>query len=654
MKALADTGAGGYLFIDQATAIRICKRFGHGVKRLKEPLTVRGFNGSVAPAITHYIRLNLWVEGRRFRHAPMLIAPLGQHDLIIGRNWLADKDIWLDVRNQRLIWPEDRAVPTQEEVVQRRQMPVVPTRILKRSEKIDPSHQADADRRDRKLERPYQPHRTEAMDRREAEQKMKRAFQSSLREPFEAPLPKVKRKEVILPENIDIAFVGGPGFDRTARKKDAKLHVISLKEIDALINEKKLPDEPDAELIRKNLPAAYQDYIDVFSKRASDQLPPYRAGVDCKIKLEDDPVRAVSCQPLRKMSLLELEAAKAYLIDNLEKGFIVPSDAPFASPILMAYQNGKYRFCVDFRRLNMLTTKDRYPLPLIDELLERLSHARIFTKLDVRQGFHRIRMASPGDEDLTTFRTRYGQFKYRVMPFGLTNGPAVFQRFMNSILLDCLDKFVTAFMDDLLIYSQNQTEHEAHVKTVLQRLRKAGLQASITKCEFNVTRTKYLGYIISTEGIAVDQEKAAVIQGWQRPSTVKGVQSFLGFCNFYRRFLKGYSALARPLTRLTKKDVPFVWDQQCERAFRELKAGLVGAPLLRHFRPELPTKLETDASDGTVAAALSQLCKDGLWHPIGFFSKTMVAAEINYDIHDKEMLAIIRALEEWRAELQSL
>jgi reverse transcriptase-like protein len=281
--------------------------------------------------------------------------------------------------------------------------------------------------------------------------------------------------------------------------------------------------------------------------------------------------------------------------------------------------DGGLRFCVDYRKLNAITRKDRYPLPLIDELMERLSRAKIFTKLDIRQGFHRIRM-SPESEDLTTFRTRYGAYKYRVMPFGLTNGPANFQRFINDTFIDYLDDFLTAFIDDLLIYSNNELEHEEHVKRVLTRLREAGLQASINKCEFHVKRTKYLGFIVTTEGIEVDPEKTAVIQNWKKPSTVKGVQSFLGFCNFYRRFIKDYSRIARPLNRLTKANLPFQWDSQT--AFDELKKRLASAPVLRHYQPDLPTRIETDASDEVIAGVLSQQ-KGNDWHPVAYYSKSM-------------------------------
>jgi transposase InsO family protein len=383
----------------------------------------------------------------------------------------------------------------------------------------------------------------------------------------------------------------------------------------------------------------------------SDELPlskPY----DHKIELVKE--QKLGYSPIYRLSREELEAAKEYIIDNLNKGFITASQAPFASPILMAKKpGGGLRFCVDYRKLNSITKKDRYPLPLIEEVFERLSKARIFTKLDIRQGFHRIRMHQDS-EDLTTFRCRYGTFKYKVMPFGLTNGPATFQRLINDIFMDCLDEFLIAFIDDLLIYSDNELEHEAHVKKVLERLREAGLQAAIHKCEFHVTSTKYLGFIVTPDGIKVDPSKIEAIVAWSVLSTVQGVQSFLGFCNFYRKFIRAYSRIAAPLYRLTKLDTPFLWGPKCQEAFDRLKEYLVSAPVLAHYQLDLPTRVETDASDGVVAAVLSQLQEDGEWHPVAYYSHTMQPAELNYDIHDKEMLAIIRALEEWRPELVGL
>ncbi|KAE8548994.1 hypothetical protein EYB25_009377 [Talaromyces marneffei] len=433
--------------------------------------------------------------------------------------------------------------------------------------------------------------------------------------------------------DANIAVIRAAGFFRNVKSKGAETFMTKLPEI------------------KEQLPERYHDYADVFSKTKSDELPARRE-YDHRIELEKD--AELGYCPLYRMTEAELEAMKDYILENLHKGFITPSNSPFASPILVVKKaDGGLRFCVDYRKLNALTRKDRYPLPLIDEVFERIHKAKIFTKLDIRQGFHRIRM-SADSSDLTTFRCRYGTFKYEVMPFGLTNGPATFQRLINDIFLDCLDKFLIAFVDDLLIYSNDELEHETHVKFVLERLRAAGLQASIKKCEFHVTTTKYLGFIITPDGVKVDTAKVETVLSWKTPNTMLGIQSFLDFCNFYRKFIKEYSRIARPLYRLTKIDVPFKWTEDCQRAFDTLKERLGSAPVFTHYDPKRQTRVETDASDGVVAGVLSQFCKDGEWHPVGYYSATMAPAEHNYHIHDKELLAIIKAFHEWKPELLGL
>jgi hypothetical protein len=352
------------------------------------------------------------------------------------------------------------------------------------------------------------------------------------------------------------------------------------------------------------------------------------------------------------MSLEELVEVKKYITENLDKGFIEPSQAPYAAPILFVQKgNGPLRLCIDYRGLNAFTRKDRYPLPLIEETLARLSSTKIFTKLDIRQTFNRIRM-DPLSEEFTTFRTSYGAYKYKVLPFGLTNGPATYQRFMNDILFDYLDVFCTAYLDDILIYSDNEADHLQHTHLVLQRLTDAGLQADLKKCEFNVKQTKYLGFIVSTNDIEVDPDKVSVVTQWSYPGIVKGVQSFLGFCNFYRRFIKDFGKVAQPLTDLTKSNVPFGFNNSCKAAFNQLKNALITAPILQHYSPALECMLETDASDGVVASVLNQLHPAG-WLPVAYFSKNMAPAELNYGVHDKEMLAIIRSFGNFRAELCS-
>jgi transposase InsO family protein len=459
-----------------------------------------------------------------------------------------------------------------------------------------------------------------------------------------------------------IAMISAIAFRRFSQRKDgphaAVTGITTLHEIDRVLELKTALASDNEDLRQQALeqvPACYHDFLDVFSKAESDTLPPFRPNVDHKIELlPGSNPEDLGYTGLWKLSAEELEAARKYITENLAKGFIEPSNAPWAAPILFALKgDGSLRFCVDYRKLNAMTKKDQYPLPLIDETLARIAQARVFTKIDIRQAFHRIRIA-PESEDLTTFRTRYGAYKFKVMPFGLTNGPATFQRFINNTLMGYLDDFCSAYIDDILIFLATQEEHEVHVRRVLERLREAGLQADLKKCEFHVTETRFLGFIIGTGGVRPDPKKLDAVRLWQRPTTVKEVQSFLGFCNFYRRFVREYGRVARPLTNLTKKDTQFVWTDDCQHAFGELKKRLLDGPVLAHFRYGRPTRVETDASQGVVAGVLSQMQDDGQWHPIAYFSETMQGAEVNYHIHDKELLAVVRALQFWRAELIGL
>ena len=287
-----------------------------------------------------------------------------------------------------------------------------------------------------------------------------------------------------------------------------------------------------------------------------------------------------------------------------------------------------------------------------------MRHAKFFTKLDVIAAFNKIRIAE-GDEWKTAFITRYGLYEYLVTPFGLTNAPAYFQDFINSTLHDILDEYCSAYLDDVIIYSRTREEHDRHVREVLQRLRTAGLQIDIDKCEFSVSKTKYLGLIVSSEGISMDPEKVTAITNWASPDSclrgkLKELQRFLGFANFYRRFIKGYSKIAGPLTALTRKGADWDWTADYQRAFQQLKTAFKEGPVLAYFDPLRETVVETDASDWASGGVLSQRGDDGFLHPIAYFSSKHSAQECNYEIYDKELLAIIKSLEEWRPELEGL
>lgn len=269
--------------------------------------------------------------------------------------------------------------------------------------------------------------------------------------------------------------------------------------------------------------------------------------------------------------------------------------------------------------------------------------------------FNSIRIKE-GDEEKTAFQTRWGLFEYIVMPFGLCNAPATFQSYINSVLHEYLDVFCTAYLDDVLIFSEDPRDHQKHVRQVVECLEKAGLYLDINKCEFGVKEVKYLGLIVSTEGLKMDPSKVRAIQEWRMPASVKEVQSFLGFANFYRRFIAGYSSIAAPLTNLTRGDLkdkkfPYMPDTREYQAFLQLKRQFVEAPILQHFDPDLETWVETDASDYVIAAVLSQKDAEGILRPVAFLSRKMSPQECNYEIYDKELLAIVRAFEEWEPEL---
>ena len=298
-----------------------------------------------------------------------------------------------------------------------------------------------------------------------------------------------------------------------------------------------------------------------------------------------------------------------------------------------------------------MTIKNRYPLPLIRETLDALCGAKFYTKLDVIAAFNRIRIAE-GHEWLTAFITRFGLFEMLVTPFGLCNAPATFQNYINHVLHDALDLYCTAYLDDVLVFSKTRAEHTRHVDEVIRRLGTAGLQIDINKSEFYATKTKYLGLIISTDGMTMDPDKVEAIQIWKDPTSVKELQQFLGFANFYRRFIEGYSSVIEPMTRLLKKGAAWTWGPDQAAAFRKLKTAFSTAPVLAYYDYTKKTVVETDASNWASGGVLYQKDDDDRLRPVAFFSSKHTAPECNYEIYDKELLAIVKALEEWRPELQ--
>lgn len=396
------------------------------------------------------------------------------------------------------------------------------------------------------------------------------------------------------------------------------------------------------------IPHKYQSMATVFSEEEANILPEHRK-YDMEIKLHKN--TNPPWGPIYNLSENELKVLREYIDDNLAKGFIRHSQSPAGAPILFVKKkDDSLRLCVDYRGLNSVTIKNRYPLPLIPEMIDQLKHATVFTKIDLRGAYNLVRI-KPGDEWKTAFRTRYGHFEYNVMPFGLSNAPATFQHMINDIFRDMLDNFVIAYLDDILIFSATQQQHNQHVSQVLQRLKDHHLYAKLEKCSFDQHKVEFLGHIISPKGIGMDDSKVTAIRQWSSPNSVKELQVFLGFANYYRKFIANYSKIALPMTTLlsTKSKQPWFWTEAAQSAFDSLKNQFCSAPILQHPDPAHPFTLETDASDFALGAVLFQTGhNDSHPHPVAFYSRKLTAPEINYEIYDKELLAIVEALQQWR------
>ncbi|KAL0536812.1 hypothetical protein IC582_025774 [Cucumis melo] len=374
-----------------------------------------------------------------------------------------------------------------------------------------------------------------------------------------------------------------------------------------------------------------RDYPDVFP----EELPGFA------IELEPGTV-PISRAPYR-MAPAELKELKVQLQELLDKGFIRPSVSPWGAPVLFVKKkDGSMRLCIDYRELNKVTVKNRYPLPRIDDLFDQLQGATVFSKIDLRSGYHQLRIK---DEDVpkTAFRSRYGHYEFIVMSFGLTNAPAVFMDLMNRVFREFLNTFVIVFIDDILIYSKTEAEHEEHLRMVLQTLRDNKLYAKFSKCEFWLKQVSFLGHVVSKAGVSVDPAKIEAVTGWTRPSTVSEVRSFLGLAVYYRRFVENFSRIATPLTQLTRKGAPFVWSKACEDSFQNLKQKLVTAPVLTVPDGSGSFVIYSDASKKGLGCVLMQQGK-----VVAYASRQLKSHEQNYPTHDLELAAVVFALKIWR------
>ncbi|KAJ4788261.1 polyprotein [Rhynchospora pubera] len=378
-------------------------------------------------------------------------------------------------------------------------------------------------------------------------------------------------------------------------------------------------------------------FADIFQEPSS--LPPPRA-IDHKIHLLPDS-KPINLRPYRFSHFQKLEIEKI-IEELLHQSFIQPSTSPYASPILLVKKkDGSWRLCVDYRQLNDQTIKNKYPIPIIDDLLDELKGAKYFSKLDLRSGYHQIRM-NPSDVPKTAFRTHDGLFEYTVMPFGLTNAPATFQSLMNCIFKPYLRQFVLVFFDDILIYSPDLDSHLNHLQLTLQVLRDNQLYAKLSKCVFATTQIEYLGFLISEDGLATDPKKIEAMQSWPVPKNLKGLRGFLGLTGYYRKFIKNYGIISKPLSDLLKKD-SFSWTPDALLAFNTLKQAMSQAPVLALPDFSLPFTIETDACNIGIGAVLMQNKK-----PIAYLSKKLGIKSQSLSTYEKEFLSLLTAVSKWR------
>lgn len=652
--ALLDTGAKVDLLMSYEMAVKANKGTGAKIWKLKSPIKLFDFRKQPASTIEHKMIMTFEMDGRRFRDQTFLITDTS-HDIFVGMKWLNSQKVLLDCMNTKIIWPDD--TPALAKFA-----PAIT--VYDKTRKPDPKHQRDADERDARME----------AERLPIARIMKRSWRPKEPPPKKTHDHIVEEQEdaKLIAEIVDLTEANPSWIRWNDQKMPTEPVPLEIAALRAPDNWKtydqderiEFPDDEDPEhvaKVREKLPTYLRSVEGFFSKKQAHTLPQYRPGHDVVLELSQ-PLPATGPPSYRTPpAMIPLE--KHHVDELLAKGFIEScQDGKYAAPVIFADKPHlppnatlleKKRFCIDFRWVNQYLKDRLYQAPSVAGTIYNCRTAKIFSKIDIIQAFHRLRL-TPESEYLTAFKTRFGTYRWKVLPFGLKVGPSWFQQFINMQIHELLDFCASAYADDVLIHSDEVHDHPDHVKEVIHRLHKANLQGDIKKSRFEVTKVDYLGIILEVgKGVHIDPEKVEAITNWKFEdlTSVRAVRSFLGLINYVRTFCHHSSEIAEPLNRLMKKDCPWIMGSEQEAAFKQLQEAATTTPILAFWRPEAATRVETDASRNAVGGVLWQQQEDDQWKPVGYFSKTMTATERAYPIHDRELLAVVRTLEHFYSEL---
>ena len=634
-RALIDCGASGFSFVDEEFA----RHYSLPITPLQQPRVVEVIDGSPISSgdIPYLVRATLEILEHR-EQLPMFVTKLGQYPLVLGIPWLWQHDVAIQFASNRITFNSEFCLAHCNKC---------PTTIWGAQEEPRAPQAASLSPPAPQAASLLPPAPQAASLSSPAPQAASHLPPVSQAASLSPPAPQIASLPPAAPPKNSI--IGDASFMRPAKRKKLQILSTTLYELNRSLDRKTIEEDKLEELIHEE----YHDFLHMFSEIAAQQLPPHRP-YNHSIPLKDGFNHPFGL--IYSLSRVELEALREWWEDNLSKGFIRSSLSPAGAPILFVKKpGGSLRLSVDYRVLNEGTIKNRYPLPLLRETLLRLQKARYYTKLDVLGVYNLIRIAA-GEAWKTAFPTWYGLFESLVMPFWLTNAPASFQHFINDILRPFLDIFISTYLNDILSFLETLKEYKKHVRQVLEALSDAGLHLAPKKCEFHKESVKYLGFILNTGGVAPDPAKVTTAQEWGTKKCPvhcrRDGQHFLGFAGFYRRFIRNYSCVVLPLTRLTGEHVPFDWSPECEPALNTLKTAFTSAPVLHHFDHDREVIVVTYAFDFISTGVLSQYGDDSILHPVALYSEKHSPAEYNYEIYDKELMAIFRAFEEWRPELE--